>query len=79
MREKITLTCEVCKQRNYDTMKSKKNNPDKDLAVIDPSYNLYKNYGETTFGKLEAEKYQNTPVSPNCRTSTLSVDRKSVV
>ena len=24
MREKITLACEVCKQRNYDTMKSKK-------------------------------------------------------
>ena len=29
MREKITLACEVCKQRNYDTMKSKKNNPDR--------------------------------------------------
>ncbi|QTQ13056.1 site-specific DNA-methyltransferase [Treponema parvum] len=29
-----------------------------DIAVIDPPYNLYKNYGETTFGKLEAEKYR---------------------
>ena len=29
MREKITLACEDCKQRNYDTMKSKKNNPDR--------------------------------------------------
>lgn len=24
-RVKITLACEVCKQRNYDTMKNKKN------------------------------------------------------
>lgn len=29
MRVKITLACNECKQRNYDTMKSKKNNPDR--------------------------------------------------
>ena len=28
MRIKITLRCNECKQRNYNTMKNKKNNPD---------------------------------------------------
>jgi len=29
MRTKITLACEDCKQRNYNTMKEKKNHPDR--------------------------------------------------
>jgi len=29
MRTKITLACQECKQRNYNTMKEKKNNPDR--------------------------------------------------
>ena len=29
MRTKITLVCQECKRRNYDTMKEKKNNPDR--------------------------------------------------
>ena len=29
MRVKITLSCTECKQRNYNTMKNKKNNPDR--------------------------------------------------
>lgn len=29
MRDKITLECTVCKQRNYDTSKNKKNTPDR--------------------------------------------------
>jgi len=28
-RTKITFACTVCKQRNYDTMKNKKNDPDR--------------------------------------------------
>ena len=28
-RVKITLACTECKQRNYDTMKNKKNDPDR--------------------------------------------------
>ncbi|MCL2255405.1 MAG: 50S ribosomal protein L33 [Firmicutes bacterium] len=28
-REKITLACTVCKQRNYDTIKNKKNDPER--------------------------------------------------
>ena len=28
-REPITLACTECKQRNYDTMKNKKNDPDR--------------------------------------------------
>lgn len=27
--ERITLACEVCKERNYATTKNKKNNPDR--------------------------------------------------
>ena len=29
MRVKVTLACTECKQRNYDTTKNKKNNPDR--------------------------------------------------
>jgi large subunit ribosomal protein L33 len=29
VRVKVTLVCTECKQRNYDTMKNKKNNPDR--------------------------------------------------
>lgn len=29
MRVKITLACTECKQRNYDTVKNKKNDPDR--------------------------------------------------
>ena len=29
MRVKITMACSSCKQRNYNTMKNKKNNPDR--------------------------------------------------
>ena len=29
MRVKITLSCMECKQRNYNTMKNKKNDPDR--------------------------------------------------
>ena len=29
MRVKITLACTECKQRNYDTIKNKKNSPDR--------------------------------------------------
>ena len=29
MRTKITLACTECKQRNYDTMKNKKSDPDR--------------------------------------------------
>ncbi len=29
VRVKVTLVCSECKQRNYDTKKNKKNNPDR--------------------------------------------------
>ena len=29
MRVRITLACNECKQRNYDNMKNKKNDPDR--------------------------------------------------
>jgi large subunit ribosomal protein L33 len=29
VRDKITLSCSVCKQRNYNTKKNKRNTPDK--------------------------------------------------
>ena len=31
MRVKVTLACTECKQRNYNTTKNKKNNPDRIL------------------------------------------------
>ena len=29
MRDKVTMACQECKQRNYDTIKNKKNDPDR--------------------------------------------------
>ena len=29
MRVKVTMACQECKQRNYDTMKNKKNDPER--------------------------------------------------
>ena len=29
MRVRITVACTACKQRNYDTMKNRKNDPDR--------------------------------------------------
>ncbi|MCR5134448.1 MAG: 50S ribosomal protein L33 [Clostridiales bacterium] len=29
MRVKVTLACQECKQRNYNTIKNKQNNPDR--------------------------------------------------
>ena len=37
MRIKITLRCNECKQRNYNTMKNKKNTPDK-LELTEPAH-----------------------------------------
>ena len=34
MRVKVTLRCNECKQRNYNTMKNKKNTPDKLEQVL---------------------------------------------
>ncbi len=34
MRVKITLACTECKQRNYNSMKNKKNNPDRMEMVM---------------------------------------------
>ncbi len=36
MRVKVTLACTECKQRNYNKMKNKKNNPDR-LEIVWPS------------------------------------------
>lgn len=38
MRVKVTLACSSCKRRNYDTMKNKKNDPDR------MSFNKYCRY-----------------------------------
>lgn len=29
MRVKVTMACQACKQRNYNTMKNKKNDPER--------------------------------------------------
>ena len=38
MRVKVTLRCNECKQRNYNTMKNKKNTPDKLRVMSVSSY-----------------------------------------
>ncbi len=42
MRVKVTLACTECKQRNYNTTKNKKNNPDRiELQNIVDSVKAY--------------------------------------
>ncbi len=36
MRVKVTLRCNECKQRNYNTMKNKKNTPDAGAEQVLP-------------------------------------------
>ena len=40
MRVRVTLACTECKQRNYNTTKNKKNNPDRLLIKKQNSYIL---------------------------------------
>ena len=43
MRVKITLACTECKQRNYNTMKNKKNSPDRlEKMCIRDSFPVYR-------------------------------------
>ena len=41
MRVKVTLRCNECKQRNYNTMKNKKNSPDRDVYKRQGDENAY--------------------------------------
>ena len=51
MRVKITLRCNECKQRNYNTMKNKKNTPDKlTMNKYCPFCKKHTVHTETTYG-----------------------------
>ena len=48
MRVKITLRCNECKQRNYNTVKNKKNTPDRlELNKFCPFCRKYTVHSET--------------------------------
>ena len=48
VRVKITLSCTECKQRNYNTMKEKKNNPDRLEMKTNSTYrNKHPHHRET--------------------------------
>ncbi len=48
IRPKITLACEVCKERNYITKKNRRNDPDRlQLAKYCPRCNAKTNHRET--------------------------------
>ena len=53
MRVKVTLACSECKQRNYNTMKNKKNDPDRlemnKYCKFCRKHTLHKDFG---FAKL---------------------------
>ena len=59
MRVKITLACTECKQRNYNTMKNKKNDPDR-LEM-----NKYCRFcRKHTVHKEKCNRWLNLPKSP---------------
>jgi len=48
MRVKVTLACQECKQRNYNTMKNKQNNPDRmEMKKYCPFYRKQTAHKET--------------------------------
>lgn len=48
VRPKITLACNVCKERNYITEKNRRNNPDRlELAKFCPRCNAKTTHRET--------------------------------
>ncbi len=48
VRPKITLACEVCKERNYITKKNRRNNPDRlEMAKFCKRCNAKTNHKET--------------------------------
>ncbi|WP_034232483.1 50S ribosomal protein L33 [Arcanobacterium sp. S3PF19] len=48
VRPKITLACEVCKERNYITKKNRRNTPDRlELKKFCPKCNLSRVHRET--------------------------------
>ena len=66
MRVKVTLRCNECKQRNYNTMKNKKNCNE----CKQRNYNTMKNKKNTP-DKLELNKY-----CPFCKKHTLHTETK---
>ena len=73
MRVKITLACTECKQRNYDTKKNKKNDPDRlemnKFCRFCRKHTLHK---ETKYLKglfKMSEENKNLPVEENKETS----------
>ena len=48
VRPKITLACEVCKNRNYITRKSRRNNPDRlEMKKFCPNCGTHQQHRET--------------------------------
>ncbi len=43
MRNGVTLACTECKQRNYQTNKNKKNNPDRANSAVNIHYTVKQN------------------------------------
>ena len=42
MRVKVTLRCSECKQRNYNTMKNKKNDPDRlEMKILQKAHHSH--------------------------------------
>ena len=53
-RIKITLRCNECKQRNYNTMKNKKNSEDEQvLPVLQKAYGTHRNQVIPVYDKFE--------------------------
>ena len=57
MRVKVTLRCSECKQRNYNTMKNKKNDPDR-LEMKKYCRFCRKHTTHTEMLRVQAEKLQ---------------------
>ena len=64
MRVKITLRCNECKQRNYNTMKNKKNTPDKlELNKYCPFCRKHTVHSETKYPEGDIDMAEEKKVS----------------
>ena len=59
MRVKVTMRCSECKQRNYNTMKNKKNDPDRlEMKKYCRFCRKHTTHNETKSGELQHGRSQ---------------------
>ena len=79
MRVKITLACTECKQRNYNTMKNKKNDPDRLANEIDEIKNVGKDTPVASDVKDSADSKKSKDKDKSKKAASAKKPKKGIV